>query len=85
MAAGTYTAPNGEVYVDKKRHAWMISLLIPALAMAGPLLFNQTGNELFLWMFIGFWYLLFPVIDILMGEDRSNPPESVVPQLEADP
>ena len=85
MAAGTYTAPNGEVYVDKKRHAWMISLLIPALAMAGPLLFNQAGNELFLWMFIGFWYLLFPVIDILMGEDRSNPPESVVPQLEADP
>lgn len=85
MAAGTYTAPNGEVYVDKKRHAWMVSLLIPALAVAGPVLFNQTGNEWFLWMFIGFWYLLFPVIDLLMGEDQSNPPESVVPQLEADP
>ena len=85
MAAGTYTAPNGEVYVDKKRHAWMVSLLIPALAVAGPVLFNQTGSEWFLWMFIGFWYLLFPVIDLLMGEDQSNPPESVVPQLEADP
>lgn len=85
MAAGTYTASNGEVYVDKKRHAWMVSLIIPALAVAGPVLFNQTGNEWFLWMFIGLWYLLFPVIDLLMGEDQSNPPESVVPQLEADP
>ena len=85
MTAGTFTAPNGDVYTDKKRHAWMVSLMIPALAVSGPLLYQQTQNELFLWMFIAFWYLLFPLIDFVMGEDTSNPPESVVPQLESDP
>jgi alkane 1-monooxygenase len=84
MSAGTFISPSGETYVDKKRHAWMVSFLIPGLAVAGPLLYNQTHNEAFLWMFIAFWYLLFPVIDFFMGEDTSNPPEDVVPQLEAD-
>ncbi|KZZ66413.1 alkane 1-monooxygenase [Oleiphilus sp. HI0130] len=85
MSAGTFTAPTGETYTDKKRHAWMVSLMIPALAIAGPLLYNNTLNEWFLWMFIAFWYVLFPIIDFVMGEDTSNPPEAVVPQLEADP
>ena len=85
MSAGTFIAPSGETYVDKKRHAWIVSFLIPGLAIAGPIIYTQTQHEAFLWMFIAFWYLLFPVIDFFMGEDTSNPPEEVVPQLEADP
>ena len=83
--AGTYIASNGDTYTDKKRHMWLVSMLIPALAVAGPLLYLETANELYLWLFIAFWYLVFPVIDYFMGEDTSNPPESVVPLLEADP
>jgi alkane 1-monooxygenase len=84
-SAGTFIADNGDTYVDKKRHMWMVSMLIPVLAVAGPLLYSHYQNEVFLWMFIIFWYAVFPVIDYFMGEDTSNPPESVVPQLEADP
>lgn len=80
----TFIAANGEVYIDKKRYAWLFSFLIPATNVAGPLLYMQSGNELHLWLFIIFWYGLFPVIDGLMGEDTSNPPESVIPQLEKD-
>jgi len=83
--AGTFIADNGDVYVDKKRHLWLVSMLIPAMAVTGPLLFMEYGHEAFLWMFIAFWYCLFPVFDFFFGEDTSNPPESVVPQLEADP
>lgn len=81
----TFTAPNGETYVDKKRYMWLVSLMIPALAVAGPVLFSFTGNEFYLWMFIIIWYGVFPIIDFFMGEDTSNPPESVIPQLEEDP
>ena len=84
-SAGTFVADNGDVYVDKKRHMWLVSLMIPALAVAGPLLYIEYQSDVFLWLFIAFWYLLFPVIDYFMGEDTSNPPESVVPLLEADP
>lgn len=84
-AAGTFIAENGEVYVDKKRHMWLVSLLIPMTAIAGPLLYLEFNNEFFLWMFILVWYGVFPLIDYLMGEDTNNPPESVVPLLEADP
>jgi alkane 1-monooxygenase len=83
--AGTFIADSGEVYVDKKRHMWLVSMLIPALAVAGPMFYSETGNEWFLWMFIIVWYAVFPVADYFMGEDTSNPPEAVVPLLEADP
>ncbi len=83
--AGTFIADNGDVYVDKKRHMWLVSLMIPAMAVAGPLLFIETGSELWLWAFIVMWYVAFPIVDFFMGEDTSNPPESVVPKLEADP
>ena len=49
--AGTYIADNGEVYVDKKRHMWLMSLIIPAMGVAGPLLYMHYGNEFFIWMF----------------------------------
>lgn len=80
-----FVAENGDVYVDKKRHMWLVSFSIPITAIAGPLLYIAHGNELFLWGFIFIWYGLFPLADMLMGEDTSNPPESVIPQLEADP
>jgi len=83
--SATFIADNGDVYVDKKRHMWLVSLLIPAMAVAGPVLFIETGQEAFLWAFIVMWYVAFPIFDYFMGEDTSNPPESVVPKLEADP
>ena len=56
----TFVAENGEVYIDKKRYAWLFSFLIPATNIAGPLSFMQSGNELHLWLFIIFWYAISP-------------------------
>lgn len=83
--AGTFVADNGDTYVDKKRHMWLVSMLIPGIAVAGPLLYMQNQQEWILWMYFVIWYGAFPLIDYLMGEDESNPPESVIKQLEADP
>jgi len=84
MATGVFTAPNGDVYIDKKRHAWIVSFLIPGLAVASTAMYNYFESEWALWAVIAVWYLVFPAIDFVMGEDESNPPESVVPQLEQD-
>ncbi|WP_028774418.1 alkane 1-monooxygenase [Shewanella waksmanii] len=80
-----FTAADGTTYVDKKRHFWWFSLLIPSIAVAGPLLYQSYQQEVFLWLFFIVVYSLFPLIDYLMGEDTSNPPESVIAALEADP
>lgn len=84
-SSGTFTADDGTTYVDKKRYFWLFSLLLPSIAAAGPLLFIAFNHEWLLWFFFLFSYVTFPIIDKIMGEDTSNPPENIIPQLEADP
>ena len=71
-------------YRDRKRHAWLLSLLVPCLIGAGPLLATSLGDPRLLWAPLVLVYVLLPVLDGLFGEDRSNPPESSVVALEAD-
>ncbi len=85
QGTGMNTATTAPAYRDRKRHAWALSLAVPALVGAGPLLMLASGSALALWGPVAFNYLLVPLIDWLLGEDRSNPPESAVPGLDADP
>jgi alkane 1-monooxygenase len=71
-------------YRDRKRYLWLASLLYPLMSLSGIGLYRITGSE---------WLLLTPLasiyggaslLDWLLGEDRSNPPEELVPQLEQD-
>lgn len=71
-------------YRDRKRYAWLLSVIAPLGAPAGPFLYLQTGQLAWLWAFIAFFYGALPLLDRLLGEDRSNPPEAAVPALEAD-
>ena len=81
--AGVFTGPSGVIYRDRKRHLWFSSLFVPAIVFVGPALYFATGNNaLMLWLPLAFYYLTVPVLDMLIGEDTSNPPEEVVPQLE---
>ncbi len=82
--AGTFIATDGTTYIDKKRYFWWFSLVLPCAAVAGPLLYLVFNHEFYLWLFFILVYSIFPIIDYLMGEDSSNPPESVIKLLEAD-
>ena len=82
--AVTYTADNGVSYVDRKRRMWAFSLAVPMLVFVGPLLYFATSNALWLWFPLAFNYVAIPLLDFLLGEDTSNPPEDVVPLLEND-
>jgi len=71
-------------YADKKRHFWLFSTLYPLFPLVGFFLHYVTGNEMMLWVPIVMAYVVVPLTDYLLGEDESNPPEEVVPQLEQD-
>ena len=72
-------------YRDPKRYAWMFSLLVPCTVAVGPLLVLATDQLWMLWLPVALFYLVLPALDFLMGEDTTNPPESAVPALDADP
>jgi alkane 1-monooxygenase len=71
-------------YVDKKRYLWWTFVLFPMIAMLGMGLMLLTGSEWMLWTPLVITYVLIPLLDYLFPNDSSNPPEQIVPQLEAD-
>jgi alkane 1-monooxygenase len=71
-------------YRDRKRHLWLLSVAVPAAVGAGPALWLWTGEAWTLWLPVFFSYVIVPLLDMLLGVDRSNPPEAAVPQLDAD-
>jgi alkane 1-monooxygenase len=77
--------PPAAPYRDRKRLAWVISLLVPVSVATGPLLWQYHPVTLMLWLPFIFFYLFAPAFDWMLGTDTSNPPESAVPALEADP
>ncbi|HYI99230.1 MAG TPA: alkane 1-monooxygenase [Thermoleophilaceae bacterium] len=69
---------------DGKRYAWLLGLLVPSLPLMAWGLAEATGLGVF-W-FIGPFVVfgLFPVLDLLIGTDAENPPDSVITWLEED-
>lgn len=82
--SGIFTSPSGQTYHDRKRHLWIVSLIVPSLVLIGPALYLWTGQALYLWAPVLVNYGLIPMLDMFIGQDQSNPPEDVVPQLESD-
>jgi alkane 1-monooxygenase len=86
MKIFTFDDPElGQVrYADRKRYLWMLSVLFPLIPFAGMALMVWSGQQWTLWIPLVFLYVVIPLLDYLFPNDRSNPPEQVVPQLEAD-
>jgi alkane 1-monooxygenase len=86
MKAFTIDDPElGEVrYTDHKRYLWLLSVLFPLIPMVGMGLALWSGKQWMLWLPLAFVYGVIPLLDYLFPKDRSNPPEQIVPQLEAD-
>ncbi|MDN5937672.1 MAG: alkane 1-monooxygenase [Salinisphaera sp.] len=72
-------------YTDTKRYLWVVSLLLPLLALTGVgayFLFGHAEVALFLPLVV--LYGVLPLLDVLSGSDACNPPEELVQQLEQD-
>ena len=86
MKIFTFDDPElGQVrYADRKRYLWILSVLFPLIPLVGMALMIRSGQQWTLWLPLVFVYAVIPLLDYLFPNDPSNPPEQVVPQLEAD-
>jgi alkane 1-monooxygenase len=70
---------------DRKRYLWLLGTVVPLFLFLGWGLVNLTGSAVFWWIGPMFVYVFIPLLDLVIGEDPSNPPEEVVAWLERDP
>lgn len=88
LLSATYTATDADgrtvSWRDGKRLAWLLSVVYPLVPLLGVALHAYTGEPIMLAVPLLIGYGLMPLLDALIGEDRNNPPEAVVAQLEAD-
>jgi len=76
--------PSPTRWRDTKRYAWLLSGAFPGLAWLNVWHADRSGHVAWLWVMPVVMYTVIPLLDWLLGEDRSNPPESQVAALEAD-
>ena len=73
-----------ETWHDPKRYAWLLGLIVPCAPFLAWGMVELTGLS-FLWyggpLIV---FVLFPILDWLIGKDPTNPPDSVLAWLEAD-
>jgi len=81
-ADGSITPEN--YYVDSKRHWWLFSVGVPLLTVIGPAFYLIEPHFMLLMIPYIVFYGVVALLDKIIGEDDSNPPEAVVPQLEDD-
>ncbi|MET8087938.1 alkane 1-monooxygenase [Micromonospora sp. NPDC005237] len=69
---------------DRRKPLWPLALLVPALPFVGFALWRAGGGAWAWWLTPAVVFGLIPVVDLLLGDDRQNPPEEAVPRLAAD-
>lgn len=86
MTVYTATSQSGVKiqYIDQKRWLWLLSVTYPLQSLLGIWLHHISGQQAWLLLPLFLSYVLAPLLDWLLGEDRNNPPEEVVPQLNDD-
>jgi alkane 1-monooxygenase len=69
---------------DHKRYAWLLGLIVPTLPFIAWGLVELTGLGIF-WLYGPFLVFgIFPLLDLAIGMDAANPPDSVLKWLEQD-
>jgi alkane 1-monooxygenase len=84
-------APIDEVWRDKKRHLWLMGLIVPTAVMVMlPIVWalNHVGwhaaAQAPFWIGPILVYLVLPLLDWRYGPDGQNPPDALVERLEND-
>ena len=69
---------------DPKRYFWLLGLVVPTLPFLAWGLVELTGLGVFWFYGPVLVFGIFPLLDLAIGLDARNPPESVIKQLEQD-
>jgi alkane 1-monooxygenase len=69
---------------DPKRYAWLLGLIVPTLPFLAWGLVHATGSAAFWFYGPVLVFAIFPLLDLVIGMDARNPPDSVIKWLEQD-
>jgi alkane 1-monooxygenase len=69
---------------DPKRYSWLLGVLVPTLPFMVYGLVQLTGLGFFWWWGPVLIFGIFPLLDVAIGLDSDNPPDSVLKWLEQD-
>jgi alkane 1-monooxygenase len=78
------TESTAVVWRDRKRYLWAVALLMPLLPFVAVAGFAATGLAVFLWIGPIVILGLVPLLDLVVGLDPNNPPDTAVDALEVD-
>jgi alkane 1-monooxygenase len=76
--------PTDAVWHDPKRYAWLLGAIVPLLPFLAYILVELTGWGIFWFVGPAVVFGVFPILDLVIGLDAENPPDSVLKWLEND-
>ena len=82
MSISTVIDGKTVTWKDRKRYLWLFGLVVPALPLGAARWVEQSGSSLFWWSGLAWVLVAIPLLDWMFGEDRSNPPDWAVDQLQ---
>jgi alkane 1-monooxygenase len=84
VSSSAEVAPTPATWRDGKRYAWLLGLIVPMLPFLAWGMVEATGLGV-MWFFGPVLvFAIFPVLDLIVGMDAANPPDSVIKWLEQD-
>ncbi|MFC4145234.1 alkane 1-monooxygenase [Micromonospora mangrovi] len=84
MTSGTAPTVPSRTWRDPRKPLWPLALLVPVLPFLAWWGWHATGGTWAWWLTPLVVFGAIPAIDLLIGDDRRNPPEEAVPRLAAD-
>jgi alkane 1-monooxygenase len=75
---------NPATWRDGKRYAWLLGLVVPLLPFIAWRLVELTGLGVFWWYGPILVFGIFSLLDVIVGMDAENPPDSIIKWLEQD-
>jgi alkane 1-monooxygenase len=76
--------PNPATWRDGKRYAWLLGLVVPLLPFIAWGWAELTGLGVAWWFGPILVFGVFSILDVIVGMDAENPPDSIIKWLEQD-
>jgi len=77
-------APLTAAWSDPKRYLWLLGLVVPLIPVIGWGLAEATGLGVMWWFGPAFVFGVIPLLDMAIGKDSADPPDSAIEWLEQD-
>jgi alkane 1-monooxygenase len=84
MEAATAQPPLAASWHDPKRYLWLLGLVVPLLPFLAWGLVEVTGLGIGWWFGPVMVFGVIPFLDLVVGKDSANPPDSAIKWLEQD-